>query len=640
MATAPLRAWAAARGPALLSAARCHGTSMTTLLAQHQHRAALSSAAMYMRSSHPHANAAPPATATTTTTTTTTGFHKTTPTDSEPAVTATKEAHMSTATAPAAGQAPTPAVDPTSAPPHDTGAPAHATMSADKLDFSDPSQAFQTKSLYDLVLAYGVLKLCTVRQIVENAGPLYKKTRAVFGARLVDGIVKGTFFRHFCAGENEDELRPIVAELRASGIGSIMDYAAEADLEDKPEDVLEEEQRLSARTYDYIDESHCDANVENFKTCIENVHNVTPAGIAAIKVTALGHPDLLKQLSTAIIQTQWLFDLFAKREEGVEHHHADGLTEEDFQRFFHQYFPDISDQEIHDFYNLVDSDRNGRVDFVEWTHNLHIEDIWELMRRAGPHTPLAHITHEMPTERELELLRNLQRRLTEVVEYAEKHRVRLMIDAEQTYFQPIIDNLVLGLQRKYNKVYGLIYQTYQCYLKDAVLRITHDLERAQREGWWFAAKLVRGAYMEAERKLAEQRGYPDPIHDTIEDTHAAYNRAIQLLMDFPRCNVLIASHNQDSVEFAVEEMKRRGIDPQTGGVCFAQLRGMSDHLTYTLGLNGYKAYKYVPYGPVNEVMPYLIRRAHENSGMLGGASHELTMISNEIKRRIKNFQFA
>eukprot|EP01147_Barroeca_monosierra_P002666 gene2667-5560_t len=526
-----------------------------------------------------------------------------------------------------------------------------------KLDFSDPSEAFKTKSYYELVLAYVVLKLCMFQPLVQNSGMLYKRfriynlaphspkdpsfsfDRGLFGPRIVDGIIKKTFFRHFCAGENEGELRPKVANLRASGIGSIMDYAAEADLEDKPEDVLEEEQRLTARTYDYVDERHCDANVVNFKICIENVHNVSPAGIAAIKVTALGHPDLLKQLSAAIVQTQWLFHMFSSAHDNIDHPN-DGLTLDDFRTFFNQYFPDLTEEEIHDFYNVVDSDKNGRVDYVEWTHNLNIEDIWDLLRRAGSHTPLAQLTNDIPTDRELQLLRNLQRRLTDVVEYAESHRVRLMIDAEQSYFQPIIDNLVLGLQRKYNKDYGLIYQTYQCYLKDTITRIEHDLERAQREGWWFAAKLVRGAYMEAERALAQQRGYADPIHNTIEDTHNAYNKAIGLLMDFPRCNILIASHNQYSVEYAVEEMSKRGIHPQTGGVCFAQLLGMSDHLTYTLGLNGYKAYKYVPYGPVNEVMPYLIRRAHENSSLLGGADHELKMIANELRRRTFKFQFA
>lgn len=506
-----------------------------------------------------------------------------------------------------------------------------------KLNFTDTREAFQSKSLYDLVLAYGVLRLCQFPALVKNSGPLYVFFRKRLGSFLVDGTIRHTFFRHFCAGENEKELGQHVGALRESGIGSIMDYAAEADLENKDEGDLEEEQRLTARTYDYIDESTCDANVENFKTCIENVHNVTPAGIAAVKMTALGHPELLKQLSTAIVTTQWLFGLFAKNEEGIDHHHSDGLTEEDFQRFFRQNFPSVSDKDIKELYDLVDSDKNGRVDFVEWTHNLHIETIWHLMRKAGPQTPLAHITHEMPTDRELELLRNLQRRLTEVVEYARDHKVRLMIDAEQTYFQPIIDNLVLGLQRKYNKDYGLIYQTYQCYLKDTITRLTHDLERAHREGWWFAAKLVRGAYMESERELAHARGIPDPIHDTIEDTHAAYHTAIGLILDFPRSNVLIASHNQDSVEYTVAEMKRRGIDPKTGGVCFAQLLGMSDHLTYTLGHHGYKAYKYVPYGPVNEVMPYLIRRAHENSGIMAGASSDLALIKNEIKRRLNPF---
>ncbi len=130
--------------------------------------------------------------------------------------------------------------------------------------------------------------------------------------------------------------------------------------------------------------------------------------------------------------------------------------------------------------------------------------------------------------------------------------------------------------------------------------------------YWFAAKVVRGAYMVQERERAASMGYPSPIHDTLADTHTCYNTAVSLILAHPRRNLLVASHNQGSVEHTVRVMAERGIDRESGGVYFGQLLGMADRLTYPLAAHGYKAYKYVPYGPIKEVIPYLLRRAQEN----------------------------
>eukprot|EP00730_Choanoeca_flexa_P001389 TRINITY_DN10613_c0_g1_i5.p1 TRINITY_DN10613_c0_g1~~TRINITY_DN10613_c0_g1_i5.p1 ORF type:complete len:578 (+),score=123.71 TRINITY_DN10613_c0_g1_i5:1225-2958(+) len=528
--------------------------------------------------------------------------------------------------------------------PIDYSHPPHSNV----LNFDDTKTAFQNKSLLDLMLAYAVFTACKIPLLVNNADTVYKSARKVFGATLVDGVVKRTFFKHFCGGEDEHDLTATTAVLNKSGIGAIMDYAAEADLTAKPEAAAEIKAKASARAYDYVSEAECDANLKNFMTCIDAVDVASPGGIVAVKVTALGLPDLLERIATAITRTQWLFSQFDVDQSQM-------VTEDEFTKALAIFFPDLDsmplvtlmqhakltclhivDMASKQLFQRLDIDANGEIDYIEWTHNLNMEDVWNLIRSANPNSPVAELRDDMPDEAELQLLRNLLKRLDTLVAYADGKKIRLMIDAEQTYFQPAIDNVVLGLQRKFNKNEPVVYNTYQCYLKDAVSRIRADTERARREGWWFACKLVRGAYMEQERSLASKRGYDSPICESLEDTHYSYNQAMSVVLDQPRANLLVASHNQESIEFAISEMERRNIDKKDGGVCFAQLLGMCDHLTYTLGTNGYKAFKYVPYGPVNEVMPYLIRRAHENSSLLGGggAQRELSMLASEIKRRI------
>jgi proline dehydrogenase len=162
------------------------------------------------------------------------------------------------------------------------------------------------------------------------------------------------------------------------------------------------------------------------------------------------------------------------------------------------------------------------------------------------------------------------------------------------------------------------------------------MERSAREKFCFAAKLVRGAYMYSERELAEEEGRESPIHDSLDDTHASYDRNMESVLKYIRNNknraeVMFATHNSRSVKFAVRCMQDWDIPRES--VYFGQLLGMADNITFPLGSSGYNVYKYVPYGPINEVMPYLIRRAQENSDLLGGVSLERDMLFKELKSR-------
>eukprot|EP00658_Telonema_sp_P-2_P031486 TRINITY_DN23549_c0_g1_i2.p1 TRINITY_DN23549_c0_g1~~TRINITY_DN23549_c0_g1_i2.p1 ORF type:complete len:349 (-),score=98.92 TRINITY_DN23549_c0_g1_i2:303-1247(-) len=286
----------------------------------------------------------------------------------------------------------------------------------------------------------------------------------------------------------------------------------------------------------------------------------------------------------------------------------------------------VTEDQAKDAFVSMDKDGNGAVDYHEWLDSLD-------MHRLAESKSSVYMRTSFLSSAELDQLYNMTRRADLLGEYAAARKINLMVDAEQTYMQPAIDQQVLQMQRIHNKEEGYIYNTYQCYLRDAFPRVAVDFLRAEREGFKFAAKLVRGAYMFQERDRAKELGYKDPVHADLDATHRNYDAVVARLISMvPRtgCRLMIASHNEVSINKAVQLLREHQIE---NDVFFGQLLGMCDHVSYMLGSHGLKAYKYVPYGPVNEVMPYLIRRAEENSDMLGGATREIQLTWNELKRR-------
>lgn len=184
----------------------------------------------------------------------------------------------------------------------------------------------------------------------------------------------------------------------------------------------------------------------------------------------------------------------------------------------------------------------------------------------------------------------------------------------------------------------VIFNTYQAYLKDSQRRLATDMERARREGYRFAAKLVRGAYLHVERANAAARGAPSPVFDVLPETHANYNACVALLLkEVVGCGAeaMFASHNPESIQKVVAGMRRLGLPPGAdSGVYFGQLLGMADNVTFTLGRAGFAAYKYVPYGPLRLVMPYLIRRAQENRDIMARCEENIAQARSELARRL------
>ncbi|MES2375431.1 MAG: proline dehydrogenase family protein [Bacteroidota bacterium] len=238
------------------------------------------------------------------------------------------------------------------------------------------------------------------------------------------------------------------------------------------------------------------------------------------------------------------------------------------------------------------------------------------------------------TPEEQQEWKKVQNRVLAICEKAHSVNVPVMIDAEETWIQDTIDLLALNMMRKFNKEQAIVYNTYQFYRHDKLDSIMDDNEVAVKEKFILGAKLVRGAYMEKERKRAEEKGYPSPIQPTKEASDKDFNLALEYCTDNIKSIAFIAgTHNEESCRLLTELLDKKGIDHKNPHVYFAQLLGMSDNLSFNLADADYNVAKYVPYGPIKAVLPYLFRRAQENTAIAGQMSRELGLIVKEMKRR-------
>lgn len=471
------------------------------------------------------------------------------------------------------------------------------------LSFNNTKDAYKSKRLSELIRNYLVLGLCSSSLLVKNNEQIMKVSRALLGKRLFERLMRSTFYGQFVAGRDEQEAGRVIKQMEKFGVKTILDYGAE-------EDVGADQQGNSqlARTSFYRGEAQCEKNMEIFLGAIKSMANVAGHdGFVAIKVTALGRPHLLRRLSEIIRYMQQV-------DAGVQPMPRATATE--------------SINDLLDRFHAIQQDQ--------------IEPL---------------------NEDEREMLANLMRRVNRIASYANRvGSARCMIDAEQSYMQPAIGLIALELMRQYNRSEAMVYTTYQCYLKSAYESLRNDLAVAKRDNFFFGAKLVRGAYMDQERALAAKHGYPSPINDTFEATSAMYEKTLSYLMseiqrelryeanatESPssvessqvgksinrRIKIMIASHNEDTIRFTLDKMKAYGIKPEYKVICFGQLYGMCDHVSFMLGQSGYSVFKYTPYGSIEEVLPYLGRRAIENHGIMAKLERERSLLIKEARDRL------
>ncbi|KAI9479603.1 FAD-linked oxidoreductase-like protein [Zychaea mexicana] len=502
--------------------------------------------------------------------------------------------------------------------------------------------AMRAKSSEELMLALLVYSLCSVPIFVDMAPHIINAAEALHLQGPLFWLIKRTVFQHFCGGETPDECAHCMERLAQSGINVILDLSIEADL------------HLDAKTppktqgyYPHL-EHRADVTVEMIKECLRTAAKGrelcgdTFGAFAAVKITAFAPPELLLRVNQVLVQMEQAFDAWQRGDGTID---SEGL-----EQIVHYVLPPAGSPAQEKKRQEILS----RIDALDRIEATKLFDLQGKDRNVWWSTEELHRENTPLTFEELQAYDRMVNRLDQVCRMAHDKHVGIMVDAEQSYFQEAIDHVAMNLQQKYNRRDDrehtpTVYNTYQMYTKAAQKKLERDVERAKRENFGFAAKLVRGAYMVMERKRAAQLGYPSPIHDTLEDTHDSYNNGVRFLLDKLRERqeatgeplasttapvvFMIASHNRESVKLTVKEMERHNVLPRSGVVHFGQLYGMQDQLSYTLGKNGYSTYKYLPYGKIDEVMPYLLRRAQENSTMLGGVNKELTLIWQELKDR-------
>ncbi|KAJ1380799.1 Proline dehydrogenase domain [Sesbania bispinosa] len=254
--------------------------------------------------------------------------------------------------------------------------------------------------------------------------------------------------------------------------------------------------------------------------------------------------------------------------------------------------------------------------------------LYHTQKRPEPLTP--------EEESDLELA---NQRLLELCQKCAQGNIPLLVDAEHTTVQPAIDYFTYSSAIKHNNAENpIVFGTIQTYLKDAKERLLLTIEAADKMGVPMGFKLVRGAYMSTESRLAESLGYASPIHNTIQDTHNCFNDCSSFLLEKIANgpgSVVLATHNIESGKLAAAKAHELGIGKVNHRLEFAQLYGMSDALSFSLSNAGFQVSKYMPFGPVEMVMPYLLRRAEENRGLLAASGFDRQLIRKELGRRLK-----
>eukprot|EP00921_Rhytidocystis_pertsovi_P021286 GHVQ01033998.1.p1 GENE.GHVQ01033998.1~~GHVQ01033998.1.p1 ORF type:complete len:732 (+),score=133.07 GHVQ01033998.1:520-2715(+) len=521
------------------------------------------------------------------------------------------------------------------------------------------SSAFIGVGTFKLIRTALIFSVCKIKPLVVNSDQIVAMSRKYLGDNFTFGVLKKTFFAHFCGGEKTDDLRHTLVQLQREGVGSILDYAAEKEVSSDGNSAVE-------------DKSMFDTNMKCSMDAITQAAQ-QPKGFIAVKFTSLVSPNLLLVASLLVKAAQTQYDRFAEHAmtasvigKTTEHNNTKKkyLTRQEFtaaaialvqcsSENARVVFDEIKqlgenegyqkgmgvEQEAHkdsvvtmySWMAYMSPDRLGRGKLEKWLHC----DIArcstvcknECKGGKGGLRPL--------TDSECETWTQGRERIDRLGSSAESYdNVSLLIDAEQTYLQKAIDYLTLEQQAKRNKKRGVIYNTYQAYLRDSRDRMLTDHEFCCDVGVRNAVKIVRGAYMKTERQDAIDGRYGDPINPDIVSTHVNFDACVSTFLDrLNTTDVMICSHNENSVLNAIRILEEKGLNRAAVPVCFAQLYGMCDHISLTLGRQGFHSFKYLPYGPIQDVIPYLLRRAVENSDLLGGSTKETKLILKELTRR-------
>lgn len=385
-----------------------------------------------------------------------------------------------------------------------------------KIDFNNSEISFKDKSNKELREAYLLFKVMNNPSLVKIGKHLVNFAFSIHFP--IKGIIRNTIYKYFVGGSSIEDCIKSIEKLKSRNVGTILDYAAEG----------EEEEKFFDSTYQEV-----------IKT-IEFAHTNESIPFSVFKITGLGR-----------------FDLFVKISQGLK------LSEEETKEY-----------------------------------------------------------------------ERVENRVKKIFEIGYKNNIPILVDAEESWIQPMLDDLVNKNMEIYNKTKAIVQNTYQMYRHDSIERLKEHHKIALEKDYKFGLKIVRGAYMEKERNRAQEKNYPSPIQPDKASTDKDFNEILYYLVEnVNTINFMVATHNEESSELLANLIDKFNLPKNHPSIYFAQLYGMSDHITNNLAEKGYNVVKYMPYGEVKTMMPYLFRRAEENSSVKGQTSRELRLIEKELKRR-------
>ncbi|KRX40595.1 Proline dehydrogenase 1, mitochondrial [Trichinella murrelli] len=493
-----------------------------------------------------------------------------------------------------------------------------------EVKFDDSKIAFGHKTKIQLLRSMAVLKLCSTKMVLDRGEDLFKILRWTFGDRISNSLMKATFYGHFVAGENLHDAVETVKRLKARNVRSLLDYCFEQTLDNDSDGSVEE------------------CTLKTLIGCIDALAGLNdPLQMVAIKLTSLGCPKMLLTLSDSWTRTLTMVE----RRTGLSWENllespiaADkfNLNNSNLRCGDHQLTAELYNKWLD---NLRKTD-DGLVDLYPYGI-LDRVDAWKCIKRM-----MLADCGMLDDENLQWKYEAMVRRLNEIVDHAVRRNVRIVVDAEQSYFLPMTNILSLELMRKYCKNEPVVFITYQAYLKQANKLVANALQLARRWQCVIGTKLVRGAYMEHERQRALLLGYPSPINDTYDLTNETYDNILDLLIkeinsrQIGKVHLICATHNEQSVKHLLANLKSlqlhstRPTSKCADNISFGQLYGMCDQISFPLADAGFLVYKYLPFGPVGEVLPYLLRRAQENSAVMEKTQFEYNLMKQELKRRL------
>ena len=283
-----------------------------------------------------------------------------------------------------------------------------------------------------------------------------------------------------------------------------------------------------------------------------------------------------------------------------------------------------------------DTSLNEVLDSIKFVANKNILDFTVFKPTAIASSKiLQKVSENKPLEKnEQELYERILSRFDTICSLAHKKGVKILVDAEESWIQDSIDEIVLRMMIKFNKQKTIVFNTSQMYRHDRLEYLERLKNIAEKENFLIGIKLVRGAYIEKENKRAIKNNYRSPICDSKELTDLNFNKgASYILLNLNIFSLFSGTHNEESIYKIIDIMKSHSVDNGNQKIWFGQLYGMSDNISFNLANEGFNAIKYLPFGPIKEVIPYLIRRADENTSVKGQTSRELELIKTELKRR-------